>query len=460
MKIDKSIFRWDSYSDQPATLDKGIRRTLLRHSVRDELRKLRASVPRLFTALTALVSSRRFDPYFNEGRIGLCINLERPLEDKRVLSASDIREIIRPLNLSRIAVRIPLHDVGRLEDYVQFIRHFSDYELLAVILQDREFIEDKRELESSLRRIFVALSGIVERYQIGNATNRVKWGFVSQREYLEFFEVAWRLRNRCFPDVQLLGGAVIDFDLHEYCGSLYNGFPFEYDGYASLLYVDRRGAPERRQFGFSLPAKIDLIRRLAENSRKLSSREEPSLWITEINWPLRETGRYAPSLDDRRVGESEQLHYLVRYFLLALGTGSIRACFWHQLVAPGYGLVDNRGGAVRLRPAFFGFATLCRLFNGARIEDFRRQEELGHYRLAASRGGREIEALWCCGRVASIVVPSGKRALDIEGREIEVAPDQPLTIGDAAIYLVDSRLQSLDRPELDAVSASGRRSRA
>ena len=57
-------------------------------------------------------------------------------------------------------------------------------------------------------------------------------------------------------------GAVIDFELPEHLGSLYNRFAFRYDGYASLLYVDRRGAPENRQFGFDLSAKIDLLARL------------------------------------------------------------------------------------------------------------------------------------------------------------------------------------------------------
>ena len=439
MNIDKSIFRWDSYSDQPATIDKGVRRKLLRYSFRDELKKSLSTVPLLFAGFKVLISAKRFKPYFNDDRIGLCINLERPFADKRVLSASEIKELIRPLNLNRIAIRIPLHDIEHLEEYVKFVRNFSGYEILIVILQDRISIEDQRRLESSLRRIFDALSDVVRYYQIGNATNRVKWGFISQREYLEFFQVAWTLRNRSFPGLKLLGGAVIDFELQEYCGSLYNGFSFEYDGYASLLYVDRRGAPERRQFGFDLPGKIDLIRRLLEKSSKLSSQGETPLWITEVNWPLLDSGPFAPSLDHRRVGESEQLLFLVRYFLLALGTGSVRACFWHQLVAPGYGLVDNRGGAVRMRPAFYGFATLCRLFNGACIEEFRVQEELGHYRLTARRDGRQVQALWCCGRTASIVLPPGKIAIDIQGRQLTVETHRVLAIDESAIYLVDSR---------------------
>ena len=272
-------------------------------------------------------------------------------------------------------------------------------------------------------------------YQVGNAVNRLKWGFVTVDEWFDFFQVAWNLRNRKYPDIRLLGGAIIDFELLDHCRSLCNRLPFKYDGYASLLYVDRRGAPENRQMGFDLWHKIRLLCRIMENGDKVDP-AGARLWITEVNWPLQDTGCYAPALDDSRVGEREQLLYLVRYYLVALGTGSVAACYWHQLIAPGYGLIDNRCGKLRKRPAYFGFATLCRLFNGARIEHFRRQGEFGYFQLTASKDGEEILALWCYGREATISVPPGKRAIDIEGRTLPLIEGQALTIDDSAVYLV------------------------
>ena len=437
MKLDKSIFRWDGYSDQPERIDRRDRGRLRRLAARDEPRKWLVSLALLRFLLTGRSARRRLAAYHNDHRIGLCVNLERPLGDKKAPSPAELVEIVRPLNLRRIAVRIPLHDLERLEDYAAFIRHFPDHEILAILLQDRECIEDREKLEHSLRRVFTSLAGLVGRYQVGNAVNRLKWGFVTQREYLEFFRVAWRLRNREFPGVKLLGGAVIDFELAEHCGALYNRHPFEYDGYASLLYVDRRGAPENRQFGFDLFAKIELLHRMAAHSRKLPSSRDPSLWITEFNWPLRDTGRHAPSLDDCRIDESDQLRFMVRYLLLALATGSVAACFWHQLVAPGYGLIDNRGGVLRRRPAFRGFATVCRLFNGALIERFDRQDELGHYRLAARQDGKQVLALWRCGGAAFIPMPPGKKAIGIEGEPLAIEPGEPVAIGGSAVYLVD-----------------------
>ena len=97
---------------------------------------------------------------------------------------------------------------------------------------------------------------------------------------------------------------------------------------------------------------------------------------------------------------------------------------------------------MRKRPAFHGFATLCRLFNGARIERFSRQDELGYYRLAARKDGMEILALWCCGREATIAMPVCKQAIDIIGRALTVAEGEPITIGESVVYLVDDRPHS------------------
>ena len=436
MKIDKSIFRWDGYSDQPATLDKRVKSRLRRCSVGSVLKTFSAIffLPR--HVLKTIFRKKIFRTYLNDDCIGLCVNLERPFEDKKILSGSELAGIIKPLNMRRIAVRIPLCDIDNLQEYVDFIGHFPEYRILVVILQDRNVIEDMTELEISLERIFDSLSGMVECYQIGNAVNRLKWGFVSHDEWFEFFEVAWNLRNRKFPEIKLLGGAVIDFELLDHCRSLRNGFSVKYDGYASLLYVDRRGAPENRQMGFDLENKINLLYWIMKDSNKLDP-ADARLWITEVNWPLNNTGRYSPTLDNCCVEEREQLFFLVRYYLLVLATGSVVACYWHQLVAPGYGLIDNRGGIVRERPAFRGFATVCRLFNGAQIEQFSRQDDLGYYQLTARKDGIEILALWCCGRETTISMPPNKQAFDIEGRPVAVAAGHPVTISDSAIYLVD-----------------------
>ena len=106
-------------------------------------------------------------------------------------------------------------------------------------------------------------------------------------------------------------------------------------------------------------------------------------------------------------------------------------------MAPGYGLIDNRDGVLRERPAFRGFSTLCRLFNGADIESFERETDLGCCRLTARKGGVEVAALWRSGGEVSVPLPAGKRAVGIEGEALALEPGQPVTVGDSVTYLID-----------------------
>jgi len=106
-----------------------------------------------------------------------------------------------------------------------------------------------------------------------------------------------------------------------------------FDVLSSLLYVDRRGAPENRQLGLDTVDKVVLLRAIAEVGRNCSER----LWITEVNWPLRE-GPHSPAGKSVSVDEQSQADYLVRYYLLTLGTGLVERVYWWRMAARGYGL--------------------------------------------------------------------------------------------------------------------------
>ncbi|HEV3074784.1 MAG TPA: hypothetical protein VHB47_10235, partial [Thermoanaerobaculia bacterium] len=70
------------------------------------------------------------------------------------------------------------------------------------------------------------------------------------------------------------------------------------------------------------------------------------------------------------VDEDTQADYLVRYYLLTLGTGLVERVFWWQLVARGYGLVDpGEAPRGRCRPSFLALRTLLRELEGCRLEE-------------------------------------------------------------------------------------------
>jgi hypothetical protein len=154
---------------------------------------------------------------------------------------------------------------------------------------------------------------------------------------------------------------VIDFELHATAAAVNLGRGgVRFDALASLLYVDRRGAPENRQAGFDTVGKTTLLKAIADTARNCA----PRSWITEVNWPLRE-GPHAPAGRSVAVDEQTQADYLARYYLLALGSGMVERVFWWQAIARGYGLVAPEGGRLRRRPAFAALAALERLLAGA-----------------------------------------------------------------------------------------------
>lgn len=234
------------------------------------------------------------------------------------------------------------------------------YELTFTLPQNRELVRDLVQGGSRWRQAVAELgerfSPYGSTFQVGQAVNRSKWGVWNAREWVALTAVAADELRR-HPGVRLLGPAVIDFEVHQtmgllsLAGSVASGLPAPgaagspdgdrsepapfLDALASLLYVDRRGAPENRQLGFDTVDKVVLLKAIAETSRHCG----PESWITEVNWPLWE-GPHSPAGKSVSVDEETQADYLVRFYVLTLTTGLVERVFWWQMVARGYGLVE------------------------------------------------------------------------------------------------------------------------
>jgi hypothetical protein len=217
-----------------------------------------------------------------------------------------------------------------------------------------------------LSQIFDALDGVCDTYIIGSTINRAKWGFFSVNEYLDFYAVAYHLKQTHFPHLKLIGSNVIDFEYHWSTHTLFNFSKIHFDTVGSLLYVDRRGAPENTQMGFSLLGKINLLYSLISLSPKTSN----ELIITETNWPISNTAPYAPTSEHECVIEEEYEMFLVRYHLLAFASQKVSCVYWHQLIAPGYGLIDNRDNILRKRSAFKAYKIMLSHLIDAHFQQF------------------------------------------------------------------------------------------
>ncbi len=270
--------------------------------------------------------------------------------------------------MRHVLVRLhPWEEEHAAEEELARALHARGCELTFALPQSRELVRDPARWERAVERLGHVFAPYGPRFQVGQAINRSKWGIWNLREYAELARSAAAILRRT-PGMEVLGPAVIDFEFHVTAAVLnQKDLGLRFDAVSALLYVDRRGAPENRQAGFDTVDKVVLLKSIAETAKNAAGR----VWITEVNWPLRE-GPHSPAGKSVAVDEESQADYLTRYYLLALGTGLVERVFWWQLVARGYGLIDPADPTdptlPRRRPAFFALKTLLRELDGCRLE--------------------------------------------------------------------------------------------
>jgi len=335
----KEPFKWDHYSDQP-------------YPLKDKVYKKRMRKKELFSILKTFITSLLFlpfslimMPFVKRKQINsqdfFCLGVD--VEREPSLSV----ELIEELQVKRVLIRIKLWDIESLNAIKKFILLLPNNKITLKILQDREHIENHTLLEKNIEKIFSTLENLVDIFEIGSTINRTKWGFFSVDEYSEFYKTIYTLKELRYPRITLIGSGVIDFEYHFTAHTLLNFYNYSYDGLSALLYVDRRGAPENTQLGFSLSDKIAWLSTMIW----LSPKSKQVLHITETNWPISHTAPYAPTSELECVSEELYAEYMLRYYLLAFASQQVDSVSWHQLIAPGYGLVDNRDG-ITIRSAF------------------------------------------------------------------------------------------------------------
>ncbi len=358
----KNNFPWDSYSDQPHILKRALKKELRQGHVLDYFKLIATNLfyfPYLFLKFVGSISSNKkskphktfdkIEPTASKDFYGLCVNLDKGEKQFK---------LIEELGVKSLQIRLFLNDIENIDAYVTFAKGFGDdKEILITIIQDREHITNHELLVKDINIIFEKFKGIAHEFMIGNAINRIKWEFVSMEEYLAFYEVVQNVRDKAFPEIKLIGSSVIDFEYHFTIRTLFNAYPIHYDKVASLLYVDRRGSPYATQMGiFDFKNKIEFLHTIVKSSSKCNN----SIYITEANWPLVGTAPYAPTSEKECVSEEQYNKYMIEYFDIALMSQKIEKVYWHQLIAPGYGLVDNRDGTIRKTEAFYSFKELIK----------------------------------------------------------------------------------------------------
>ena len=428
LRVPRSSYAWDYHSNQPHVLNnKKLKRKIAFVSWFANLKIITSSAYALFIGPYFYIKNRKFFERKIDS-FGLCVNLDKPVESQKLISNDELYEMIDELAVDNILVRIPLTDFDNIEKYIHFIKKLQDKDVLVCILQDREHIEEKYLTKQKLDYIFSNLCNQVKTFQIGNSINRKKWAFVSIDEYFSFFKIAYDLKKNKFPKIKLLGSNIIDFDLPFFARSIFHFKSIFYDGIATQLYVDRRGGPEEKQLGFNLASKIKAYAALASASRNTSN----ELYITEVNWPLQGMGEWSPS-KEYLIEESFQSRYMVRYYLLMLASGKVKKCYWHQLVAPGYGLVNNLDGKIDKRDAYFCFKHMIEALSGGKTSKFIQEKNL--YCLIVEKENTFLEVIWSIDKNASFKSNPSQQIFDIRGKVIDTKNSPIIEITDEVVYI-------------------------
>ncbi len=415
---------WDPLTDQPHQHATRWERTRVRLAdAGDHLRTLAAAsfaMPRARRRYRELLAGLHSDEV-EWGVAGLALRPHGPLE--RQLGT------LEELGARHLLLRLhPWQDDHGEEEELARVLSERGYELGFALPQNRDLVRDAARWRAGVEELAERFTPYGRHFQIGQAINRSKWGVWSYGEYVELATAAIEILRR-HDGVEILGPAVIDFEFHYLAGVLnLRASGLRFDVVTSLLYVDRRGAPENEQLGYDTRAKAALLRALAETARNAA----PRAWVTEFNWPLWE-GPHSPAGKSVSVDEEAQADFLVRYYLEVLGPGLVERAYWWRDYAKGYGLIDPSDG--RARPSFHAMRTVLAKLGGATVVGPLETAAPARALRFRDRDGADLVVAWSTGGPAELELPGEiASALDRDGRPLAVTGTRVTASGSPAYY--------------------------
>ncbi len=353
----KEIWIWDEKSAQAiVTLESKDRH---RHYPKFNAWRIAASVVRDGPAVARRYRQLRDRPYTDPvemtGRIGVSLHTHPDTWERE-------QGLLDGLGTGPVLVRFYHHqDEGAWNFTADCVDQLcrAGRPVAVAVVQDRHAVTDPSRWHQFVHGVLDRVGAQAEWIEAGHAINRVKWGIWDLDEYVRLLQ-PFRERKHTLK-ARLMGPAVIDFEYHYLLAALRrcDASPDLFDALSHHLYVDRRGAPENRQSGFSTLEKCRLAKAIADTSPVCASR----LILSEVNWPLAGTGEYSPvgspyvtpglRLNDPGVDEATYAAYMLRYLVITLASGLVEQVYWWRLAAHGYGLVDDRpADDWRPRPAY------------------------------------------------------------------------------------------------------------
>lgn len=425
---ERDAWLWDEYSGQPSVM--------LRSPERRRERRAADLWPTLFSclqkggAIWREYRQLKAQSYQAEvemtGRFGVCVEVDESFDQQ-------LQQLQQTPGLS-VFVRLYFHlGQAHLETAAAAIRQLAEagHPVGIGLVQSRQAVLDPTAWQSFMADALARVHTHIHCVEIGHAVNRVKWGLWNLDEMSGLWYSVAELKAH-YPGIQFIGPAVNDFEF-QYYPPLLRTTGAAVDALSCHLYVDRRGAPENAQNGFTTLEKALAGKAIAKAHGKTG------FYITEVNWPLQNTGLHSPlagayQYQNQResklhVSEIDSAAYMIRYALITLCSGATERLWWWRLAHPGFGLIDTKDGW-RERPGWKALLQFHRTLGQARF--IKREEKSGvigwHF--------DKLSVVYSLEGGVAICPPDISAARNMLGDKIEVIPGQPLPLSDAPLYLV------------------------
>ncbi|MHA7878149.1 MAG: lipopolysaccharide kinase InaA family protein [Saccharospirillum sp.] len=424
----RDVWIWDEHSGQPSVVLKGRdrRRQRAAKDVWPTLFHCLKQAPAIYTTYKTL-KTRAFQQTrpMSHG-LGVSVEVDECFEQQRqALAATPNASLMVRCyyHLGEAHIRACEHAIAQLKQ--------DGHSVSLALIQNRDAVNHPNRWADFVSKVLECTHAYLDCVEVAHAVNRVKWGFWNLEEMGRLWQQASQWRQR-YPNLTFLGPAVNDFEF-QYYPPLLAQHSEAFHALSGHLYVDRRGAPEAEQNGFSTLEKALLARAIANTHGKTG------YYITEVNWPIRNTGLNSPLAgayikngakeSPLHVSEEESAAYMIRYALITLCSGAADRLWWWRLAHPGFGLIDH-GNGWRERP---GWKAFVQFHNTVGNQRFLKREEKD----SAIWWQFERTTLAYSTGSAQITVPGDTaKVTDLYGNSIEGQPSQRLIIGGSPVYFV------------------------
>lgn len=393
---DRDLWLWDEKTAQPVVVLGRAEKRRLRTLSDAFITLCRAIIasPALYRQYRRLLSESYSKPVALNNRFGVALHPQAEYVEQEWA-------LLKALGSPPVLLRFCHHETP--EDWQTGIAlverlYREKIPVTVKILQDRQAVLNPDSWRAFLRTVVGAVGDKVRQIEVTHARNRSKWGIWTNQEFKALMQPVLELRQ-AYPAVNFVGPACIDFEYLAVLSGLAD-LPkgLHLNGLSQLLYVDRRGAPENKQAGFSTVEKSALLKAIANWSSRVDSR----VIVSEVNWPIQGTGLWSPITgtyekeewrrDEPGETEIDYANFMLRFLALTVCSGHVEEVYWWRLSARGYGLVDDQNG-FEPRPAFKALKFFLHLL-GNTVFVKKHETPENCYLLEFSKGAGRILMAW------------------------------------------------------------------